>query len=88
MSPDQDLIEELSNFVHVAFHVGLSAMDGFVLVKKAKDVGLRIANAGADEFFVTDMIPTRSQDLRFANQDVLRVLAAYALPSHTTGVTK
>ena len=79
MSLDQDLIEELSNFVNVAFQIGLSAMDGLVLVKIAMDVALRMANVGADGFFVTDNIPTTSQDLGFANQDVLRVLATYAV---------
>ena len=64
---------------NVAFEVFLSTVDGLVLAKTAADVGLRMANTGLEKFIVRDMISTMSEDLGFTNQDVLRVLAAYAL---------
>ena len=41
--------------------------------------GPSTANTGVQKFIVYDMIPTMSKDLGFTKQDVLRVLAAYAL---------
>ena len=60
------------------FEVFLSAVDGLILAKASVDVGLKMANAGVEKYIVRDMIPTTSEDPGFADQDILRVLAAYA----------
>ena len=79
VSLDQDLIKELSNFMALAFEVFLSGVGGLVLAKASTDVGLKMANAGVEKYIVRDMIPTMSEGLGFTDQDILRVVAAYAL---------
>ena len=38
-----------------------------------------MANAGVEKYSVRDMIPTMSEDVGYTDQDISRVLAAYAM---------
>ena len=38
-----------------------------------------MANARVEKYIVSDVIPTISEELGFTNQDILQVLAVYAL---------
>ena len=65
-----------------ALEVFLSAVDGLILAKAFADVGRKMAHAGVENYIVKNMIATISEDLGFTYQDILRVLAAYALHTH------
>ena len=71
-------------FVAVAFEVFLSAVDGLLLAKTVAELGLRMVNTCVEQFIVRDMILTMSEDPGFNDQDVLRVLTAYALHTEMT----